>query len=278
MALERSPQTQSEHADLRLLTRTPYIQILTYPRISLREATARTRQLKKLGVESLIFEGRTRIGRLGILGLGTVGIVVKAKALGVSCALKIRRTDANRPSMDEEVRIARLANRIGVGPEIYASTRDMVLMELIEPEELGDWLKGLQGPGKRQTVRSTLHSLLNQCRKLDIMGIDHGQLSNLRKHAVIARGKPWIIDFESAGTKRKPRNVTTAAQYLFIGGAISPGIRRALGFRDTPGLLKLLSEYKAGLSDYSYSRILDHLNMDDSRLHGRQSDLMPPNL
>jgi putative serine/threonine protein kinase len=252
---------KSERARLEELTKVPYIQALTYPRISLKDARLRLKQLKKLGVEELVFEGHTRVGRLGILGLGTVGIVVKAKTSERTCALKIRRLDANRADMEAEVRLTSLANRVGVGPEIYGHTKDMILMELIESQEVADWLKGLEGRGKRDQVREMVHALLNQCRKLDIMGIDHGQLSNLRKHAVIAGGNPWIIDFESAGTGRRPRNVTTAAQYLFVGGAVSPLLRRILGFRETSGLYRLLADYKRDLSDYSYAKILERLKL-----------------
>jgi putative serine/threonine protein kinase len=252
---------QSERASLDDLTKTPYIQILTYPRISLREAKPRVRQLRELGVEELVFEGHTRIGRLGILGLGTVGVVVKARAADRLCALKIRRTDANRPNMEEEVRVATLANRVGIGPDVFSHSRDMILMKLLESQEIADWLKARSGRGRRDEVRAVVHSLLNQCRKLDIMGIDHGQLSNLRKHAVIAEGRPWLIDFESAGTARKPRNVTTAAQYLFVGGGLSPAMRRALGIHETHTIKKLLAAYKEDRSDYAYAKLLEHLKL-----------------
>jgi len=257
----KSLPMSSDRARPEDLSKTPYIQVLTYPRISLPESKLRIRQLRELGVEELVFDGHARVGRLGILGLGTVGIVVRARAGGKLCALKIRRTDANRPNMEEEVRITALANRVGVGPEVYAHTRDMILMKLLEYQEIADWLKGLGGKGKRDDVRGLLHSLLNQCRILDIMGIDHGQLSNLRKHAVIAEGKPWIMDFESAGTERKPRNVTTAAQYLLVGGGLSPLVRRTLGMRDTGVVKKLLANYKRDFTDYSYSKILEHLKI-----------------
>lgn len=261
MESEKSPPMRSERASLGELTRTPYIQVLTYPRISLREAKSRVRQLVSLGVDEIVFEGHAKVGRLGILGLGTVGIVVRAVKKGELYALKIRRTDANRPDMEEEVRITSLANRVGVGPQVYSHTRDLILMKLLESREIGVWLKDIQGKGKRQQARTMVHALLNQCRKLDIMGIDHGQLSNLRKHAVVAEGKPWIIDFESAGTVRKPKNVTTAAQYLFVGGALSPALRKTLGIRDTTALKRLLADYKKDLSDYAYSRILEHLKL-----------------
>jgi putative serine/threonine protein kinase len=243
------------------LTRTPYVQILTYPKISLRTARARIKQLGSLGVEEIHFRGRAKVGRLGILGLGTVGIVVGAKVGSQVRALKIRRTDANRPDMENEARIMALANRVGVGVPVYAHTKDMILMKLVEYEELGDWLKALKGPGRRRTARLMVHSVLNQCRKLDILGIDHGQLSNLRKHVVVAEGMPWVLDFESAGTTRRPRNVTGAAQYLFIGGRVSPLVRRLLGIGDTRNLLALLARYKSDGSDYTYAKLLEELRL-----------------
>jgi putative serine/threonine protein kinase len=261
MESERLSATQSEPARLDQLTKTPYILVLTYPRISLPVARSRIGQLKRLGVEELIFEGRARIGRLGILGLGTVGVVVGARVGGNVLALKIRRTDANRPDMKQEVQITSMANRLGIGPTVHGYTKDFILMKLLNYVELEEWVLGLRGQGTREAARTMVHSILNQCRKLDIMGIDHGQLSNLRKHAVVAEGAPWLVDFESASTNRKPRNVTTAAQYLFIGGSLSPRLRRVLGIRDVSPLLRLLSDYKRDTSDYTYSKIIETLRI-----------------
>ncbi len=259
--LGRLSATQSEHASLEQLTKTPYIRVLTYPEVSLRAAKSRIKQLEKLKVKELIFEGHAKVGRLGILGLGTVGLVVKAKVGDEVRALKIRRTDANRADMENEVRITVVANRLGIGPQVYAHSKDFILMKLLEYQELHDWLKSLGGQGKRETAREMVHSILNQCRTLDIMGIDHGQLSNLRKHVVVAEGSLWVIDFESASTSRKPKNVTTAAQYLLIGGRLSPLMRRTLGIRDTEPLLKLLAGYKRDTTDYSYSKLIESLKL-----------------
>ncbi len=257
--------TPSERVPVELLTRAPYVHVLTYPRTSLRSAKYRTGQLRRLGVTEAVFEGRAKIGRLGVLGIGTVGVVVKAEAGGREVALKIRRTDANRPDMKQEVKLTLLANRLGIGPEVYSSSRDFIAMKLLEYQEFGDWLKASQGPGSRQRVRAMVHQVLNQCRKLDIMGIDHGQLSNFRKHIVVAEGMPWILDFESASLSRRPRNVTTAAQYVLVGGKVSPLARRTLGVRDTGGVLRALAEYKRDMSDYSYSTLLDVLRLGDPR-------------
>lgn len=253
--------TPSERAALSQLVRTPYIGVLTYPKISLRIAKGRIKQLADLGVEALLFEGRTKIGSLGLLGVGTVGLVVRAEVNGETYALKIRRTDANRPSMREEFRLTTLANRVGVGVPVLRHSRDFILMKALHYTELYEWMKELSGTGTRARAREMVHTILNQCRKLDIVNLDHGQLSNLRKHVVVAEDRPWILDFESAGTARKPRNVTTAAQYLFVGSKMSSLVRRTIGLRDTDQLISLLRAYKEDLSDMSYARILEWMGI-----------------
>jgi len=253
---------QSEPVPVDSLTLLPYLQVLTYPKVSLRSAKARIKQLHTLGVSEIVFQGHARVGRLGILGLGTVGIVVRARVGGEVFALKIRRTDSNRPDMSAEVKLTRFVNRLGIGPQVAADSNDFILMKLLEYEEFDSWLRGLKGPGRRMAAKEMVHGLLNQCHKLDIMGVDHGQLSNLRKHAVVAEGRPWIIDFESASTGRKPKNVTAAAQYLLIGGRISPLLRRVLGVLSTTKVLERLSAYKKDMTDYSYSKLLEELKLD----------------
>ncbi|HZW85745.1 MAG TPA: hypothetical protein VFE91_07595, partial [Nitrososphaerales archaeon] len=98
---------QSEPATLDALIRTPYLTVLTYPKNSISLAKSRIKQLRELGVEELVFQGHARIGRLGILGIGTVGVVVRARSGDQVNALKIRRTDANRKDMSDEVRLTK---------------------------------------------------------------------------------------------------------------------------------------------------------------------------
>jgi putative serine/threonine protein kinase len=248
--------TRLEQISVDEFGQTPYLNVLTYPRPNLRIVKGRITQLKALGVDSVIFEGRTRVGRLGLLGIGTVGLVVKVETRGVVCALKIRRTDANRESMDLEHRLTRMANKVGVGPKVVGATRDFLLMEWVQGEQVDDWLTKIRGAGSRARLRNLIHSILNQCRKMDILNLDHGQLSNLRKHVLIAEDRPTIIDFESASLNRKSKNVTTAAQYLLVGGMVSKRVRRMLGIKKVEPVLKTLTRYKREMSDESYASLL----------------------
>ncbi|MGH9918942.1 MAG: serine/threonine protein kinase [Nitrososphaerales archaeon] len=250
-------QTGPETIDVRQFDRMPYLTILTYPRPNLKQAKSKIRQLIKLGIDRVTFEGRTKIGRLGLVGIGTVGLVVKGGGNGDEVyALKIRRADANRESMSEEFRLTQLANRVRVGAPVYGCTKDVMSMHYVKGIELEDYVKAANGRGSARRVREMAHSILNQCRKLDLIGLDHGQLSNLRKHVIIDGETPYIIDFESASQNRTTKNVTTAAQFLFIGSSVAPRIKRILSIESSDEILEALKRYKGEMSDENYVRLL----------------------
>jgi putative serine/threonine protein kinase len=251
------PQTIPETIAVQQFDRMPYLTILTYPRPNLRQARSRIKQLAELGIEKITFEGRTKIGRLGLVGIGTVGLVVKGTGKGEEVyALKIRRADANRESMAEEFRLTQLANRVRVGAPAYACTKDVMCMRYIKGVELEDYVKAATGKGSARRVRELAHGILNQCRKLDLIGLDHGELSNLRKHVIIDGETPYVIDFESASQNRAVKNVTAAAQFLFVGSRVAPRIRRILSIKSSDAILEALRRYKGEMSDENYVRLL----------------------
>jgi putative serine/threonine protein kinase len=96
---------------------------------------------------------------------------------------------------------------------------------------------------------------------LDLVELDHGQLSDLRKHVIMAGDMPYIIDFESASQNRAPKNVTTAAQYLLIGGRCAPYVKRLLGIKSHEPVLEALKRYKKDRSDENYVRLLKTLGI-----------------
>jgi putative serine/threonine protein kinase len=246
----------SETISVGQFDRMPYLNVLTYPKPNLRLAKSRIRQLNELGIERITFEGKTRIGRLGLVGIGTVGLVVKGRKGEDTLAVKIRRTDANRESMAGEFKLTKLANRVRVGAPAYGCTKDVMSMRYVMGIELEDYVKRLSGRGSASRMRELAHAVLNQCRKLDLVGLDHGELSNLRKHLIIEGETPYLIDFESASRTRTTKNVTSAAQYLLVGSRVSARIQRILSIRSTGPILEALRRYKADMSDESYVRFL----------------------
>jgi putative serine/threonine protein kinase len=68
-------------------------------------------------------------------------------------------------------------------------------------------------------------AILEQCLRLDKIGLDHGELSRLDRHIVVS-DRPVMIDFESASTVRKTCNVTAAAQSIFLYGPVATRIQK----------------------------------------------------
>jgi putative serine/threonine protein kinase len=178
-----------------------------------------------------------------VLGKGCVSIVVVARCSEGEAALKIRRVDANRPSLSQEAELQSLANSVGVGPKLYGYTDNFILMELIRGVNLPDWVKNLKGRGTASNLRRVCRELLVKCWKLDRAHLDHGELSNLSKHVLVG-DRVEIIDFESASTKRSVRNLTSAAQYLFVGGPVASKVRRVLNLKDCNTIIEAIRSYK----------------------------------
>ena len=238
----------------------PYANLLTYPRSDDEEIIRRIKELREFGVGFLRFEGRTKIGSLGILGKGCVSIAVKAEVGRRLYAIKIRRVDANRPSLRHEADMHRIANNLRVGPELYKASENFLLMELAKGWKISEWIKKLKGKGSASSLRKVLKEVMDQCHRLDLGGLDHGELSNLKSHIVVGKNV-FIIDFESAGTERRISNLTSASQYLFVGGFIAKKVRKIIGIKSLDSVLNSLREYKFEMNRNTYQALLRELKL-----------------
>ncbi len=243
-------------------TAEPYATILCYPQADNAAIASRIRQLRELGVRKLEFTGRLKLGRLSLLGKGVAGMVVIGRNGKERIALKIRRIDSRRDSMQHEASMLKAANTIEVGPAYYGSTNDIISMELIEGQNLPEWLRTLEGRGRRSRLRETAGSLLQQCLRLDKAGLDHGELSRAHKNVSVSKaGTPVILDFESASLDRRPNNLTSITQYFFLGGTFARRARRILGPTDACLLRQALRSYKFERSPDTFRSLLKLLRL-----------------
>ena len=98
------------------LVKEPYSLILGYPRATKSELARRLAELKKLGIKTVSFEGKTTLNNIAVLGKGYVGVVVLSRKGKKEVALKIRRIDSSRSEMGNEAKLLKLANQVNVGP------------------------------------------------------------------------------------------------------------------------------------------------------------------
>jgi putative serine/threonine protein kinase len=232
------------------------IPLISYPHFSEREYKDRIIEMESLGITSIILGGKTIVNGAHIAGKGCVGIVVKAKAGSKVCALKIRRTDADRKAMDNEARLHKMANCRGVGPSLEGYTKNLIAMEFVTGQSIIDWVVGNKATKSKMCTIAA--AILEQCFSLDVAGLDHGELSRLARHVIVS-DRPYIIDFESASTTRKTCNVTAAAQSILLYGIVANKVKNILGNTDREKVIHALRTYKHLHTRAKFDAVLDSL-------------------
>lgn len=230
-----------------------------WPRFDEETARERLIQLKGLGVESLSLGGRHSIQGYQVLGKGHAGVVLKAMKGGGEVALKVRRTDSDRGSLHREAEMLALANEAGVGPVLYGFSNDFIVMERITGHYLGEWIDEFRGD--LGELRHVIRVLLEKSRRLDLAGVDHGELTRVKRHFIVTEAGPRIIDFESASTERRMQNVTAVTQSIFLNARFASQLEAHLELPDRGALIDSLSAYKRDMGDESFYKILELCNL-----------------
>ena len=241
--------------------------LISYPKLDLYEYHKRLSDLYRIGVKDAILEGPTRLCELNILGKGHSGIVLKVNGYSEkNMALKIRRLDSRRKDSLNEVNNQKLANVIEIGPQIIDNTDDLILMELITGKGISDWLDDPSNFNldNSKKIINIVNEILEQCYRLDVLNLDHGELTRIDKHVMVSEyNQISIIDFESSSTKRTPSNVTSASQALLLsGGLISKKICKFIKIKDHEYLLNGLKNYKKRKTRQNFEAILALVNGD----------------
>lgn len=200
--------------------RSDLLYYLCYPGFSRECAEGRASELASLGV----------LGATRLLGKGHSSTVLEVLlAGGGRAALKVLRTDSKRPDLLAECGILRRA--YPVSPGVIGCGRYYILMELVE------------GVPVVEALRSTADRLplvlkvVAAGRGLDVLGVDHRELSRAHKHVFLTTdGRVKILDYESATLSESPRNVCRLTSWLLY------SVLRTE--RGAPELVGLLREYK----------------------------------
>ena len=157
--------------------------------------------------------------------------------------------------MDREAFFLKMANLVGVGPSVYASSEDFILMDYIDGWNIECWLS--QQNISPTLVRAIVTSALEQCYSLDSANLDHGELSSLSHHLMVSKDvKAQIIDFESSSMTRPPRNVTSISHALLLNSRISKLVGNYITIGKQDELLQLLRVYKRNKIRRNFERIL----------------------
>lgn len=146
---------------------------------------------------------------------GWRGVLFKVRTdEGLAC-LKTLRGKIQGTSLKGEAEMLLLANKVGVGPKFieYDEANEILLMEFIQGQQFKDWLP----EAGEEEIQRVVRGALEQGHKLDLAGIDHGQLSWAPKHILIGEdGKVTLIDFERASAERQVNNLSSLVAFLLV--------------------------------------------------------------
>ncbi len=179
--------------------------------------------------EFLQENGLALIGKLSKGWTSEVFLVQDSE--GRTLVLKALRDKSNRRDMvAREAGNLKLANSVGVGPRIVKADTgaNVVAMEYIDGVPFSEWL-GTNPP--KNVLNAFIDELYSQAKRLDGIGLDHGQLAGRGHNILVRNGLPVIIDFEKASTRRKCHNVKVLDSFIFRSqnSAVVKKIREILG-------------------------------------------------
>jgi putative serine/threonine protein kinase len=242
---------------LEFLHEEPYSSVLCFPTPSELELQSRIEELRKLWVSALEFTGNASVFgvRLAVLGKGYVGIVVIGHLNNQMIAVKIRRLDSGREDLLHEAQMLSKANSVHVGPTLIGASKNFLLMQLINGDLLTSWLTVHKEKG---LVKRVLSDVLEQCYRLDELGLDHGEISKATKHVIIDQNqKPFLVDFETASVERRVSNVSAMCQFFFTGSsAVRQLLVETLGERNRLDVIGVLRKYKKSISREDFDDVL----------------------
>ena len=242
------------------ITAPPHSNIWVYPQGTKAQIKSRIKELKSLGVESVSFQGDLEIGTINVLGKGYVGIVVLCKIGKKKVAVKIRRIDSQRKNLKQEAEFLTITNRFGVGPKLLGFSKNFLVMEYLDGEKIGKLINKFKEKPNVKQLKNIIKKTLVDCYKLDKMGLDHGELSNITKHVIVGN-KTTIIDFESSSTDRKVSNVTSATQAFCIGSRISKMVGGMYKIPKKEKIISVLRGYKQKQTRDSFEKLLGVLKL-----------------
>ena len=229
--------------------------LLTYPLFDQDTFESRINELLSLDINGIFSFGNVQLKKICILGKGSVGLVTLARFKMKYFALKIRRTDANRTNMFDEVVYQSLANSVGIGPFLVNFSDNFILMEFIKGSNIVDWYNSVRTSNERILKCTAL--ILEQCYLLDCLKLDHGQLNRLDRHIIISKDdRPTILDFETSSAMRRVSNITSVAQSIFLHGPIYSRLRDSIK-KDRTQIMKNIKDYKIQMNYEKFKKILN---------------------
>ncbi|MBW2990696.1 hypothetical protein KY348_03260 [Candidatus Woesearchaeota archaeon] len=145
---------------------------------------------------------------MNVYAKGKRGIIYKQ---GNIC-IKEKNPRSAVDTLKNEAKYLQILNKKSIGPKFIKYENKKLYREFVEGIRIKEFLENEKNKKK---IVSVLKQVLEQCRKMDLLGINKQELTNPYKDILITKqNKAVMIDFERCKKTKKPKNVTQFLQYI----------------------------------------------------------------
>ncbi len=198
-------------------------------------------QLQEKGIKSVT-----------LLEKGNRGVIYKAEYIGKTVAVKAKLGQSRAvAAIENEANWLRRLNEEKVGPRLLLAEKEWLAYWFVEGEFILDYLAKC---GEKEAA-DVIKQMLQQARKLDVMGINKEEMLRQQGHAIVGKGgKVTLIDFERCHKTQKPKNVTQLCQFL-SGGYVKAILRQKGIAISREKLVSAAKDYKNSQSEENFKKI-----------------------
>ncbi len=134
---------------------------------------------------------------------------------GIKVAVKEKRFSSKAEfAIEKEAQWLKILNKHNIGPKFISFEHNSLIYRFVEGQYLPDFLE----KANRIDAINVLKKVMQQCRKMDELGINKLEMTRPRRHVVVSKnGKRLVvtmIDFERCRRTEKPKNVTQFCQFI----------------------------------------------------------------
>lgn len=150
---------------------------------------------------------------------GNTSLVFTGEIRDEKILIKLQRKDSPRKTIEREAEILKVLRGTYITPKFLFTGKFEGLDYLVR--KFAEGVPILYANVKKHHLLKIFEKTL----ALDRLNIDHGQIQG-GKHIIIGKSDVWIIDFEKASPRRRPKNLTAAISMVFLSeNAISRRMR-----------------------------------------------------
>ncbi|ENN96367.1 tyrosine protein kinase [Methanocaldococcus villosus KIN24-T80] len=192
--------------------------------------------------EKVLEKLKKKVKLVDAIGKGHRGVVFKGIYNNKTVAVKIPRTDGKNTILNE-VNILKLLEPYNISPKVYDYSKDYLIMEYIEGEELKSVVEKLD----KKNLIEVIEEVLKIALRLDSLNIEHKEIKGGR-HFLVGE-KVYIIDFDKAKKKKTTKNFTSAIALLFGENKVGKVVRNKLNLNedDIKFIKRLAKIYKGSV-------------------------------